>query len=555
MFGDVWIEIEPNPGGGVEFAEKVVGGSVPRNFFPGVEKGIRETAAEGVFAGYPLSDFKATLYDGSFHTVDSNELSFKIAASMALKDGILAGQAGPPRADHDRRDPRARGVHGRGQPRPQRPARARARHGQPGRHAGHHRPRARSPSCSPTPRSSSRSPAAAGRSPRRSTATTRCPPTSPRRSSSSTRRTPPTPARPLTRIAPREPRHDARRPSRRRRSPRRGPGRPRTRRSPRATACRSSRSSGSTRTPRPRRPAPSLELLAAGRFEVALSEYPPSDYGRLIDAAAARYGVAREELLVGAGADEILDLVAKTFIPHGGAAIVPIPTYPMYGILTDQRGAHGRPRPAPAARRPASRSTSTAIRAAVRAADPGDPASSGCATPTTRPATRRAGGRHRGAARRAPRGRRRRPAGRAPAVAPRRGLHRVRRRERPAPLRERYPRLVVARTMSKAYAIAGPPGRVRASRARRLIDEIATYRPPGSVSIVSVDVAAALLPDDALDARPRRRASLAERARFADGPRRRRLGRPRRRRRTSCSSASPRPRPRTSSPRACSSAA
>ena len=89
MFGDVWIEIEPNPGGGVEFAEKVVGGSVPRNFFPGVEKGIRETAAEGVFAGYPLSDFKATLYDGSFHTVDSNELSFKIAASMALKDGIL----------------------------------------------------------------------------------------------------------------------------------------------------------------------------------------------------------------------------------------------------------------------------------------------------------------------------------------------------------------------------------------------------------------------------------------------------------------------------------
>jgi len=88
MFGDVWIEIEPNPGNGVEFAERVVGGSVPRNFFPGVEKGIRETAAEGVLAGYPLSDFKATLYDGSFHTVDSNELSFKIAASMALKEGV-----------------------------------------------------------------------------------------------------------------------------------------------------------------------------------------------------------------------------------------------------------------------------------------------------------------------------------------------------------------------------------------------------------------------------------------------------------------------------------
>ncbi len=89
MFGDVWLELEPNPGGGVEFADRIVGGSVPKGFFPGIEKGIRETAAEGVLAGYPLSDFKATLYDGSFHSVDSNELSFKIAASMALKDGVL----------------------------------------------------------------------------------------------------------------------------------------------------------------------------------------------------------------------------------------------------------------------------------------------------------------------------------------------------------------------------------------------------------------------------------------------------------------------------------
>jgi elongation factor G len=88
MFGDVWLELEPNPKGGIEFAERIVGGSVPKGFFPGVEKGIREAAAEGVLAGYPLSDFKATLYDGSFHTVDSNELSFKIAASMALKDGV-----------------------------------------------------------------------------------------------------------------------------------------------------------------------------------------------------------------------------------------------------------------------------------------------------------------------------------------------------------------------------------------------------------------------------------------------------------------------------------
>ena len=88
MFGDVWLELEPNPDGGVEFAERVVGGAVPKGFFAGVEKGIREAAEAGVIAGYPLSDFRATLYDGSFHAVDSNELSFKIAASMALKDGV-----------------------------------------------------------------------------------------------------------------------------------------------------------------------------------------------------------------------------------------------------------------------------------------------------------------------------------------------------------------------------------------------------------------------------------------------------------------------------------
>jgi elongation factor G len=88
MFGDVWLELEPNPEGGVEFAERVVGGSVPKGFFAGVEKGIREAAEGGVLAGYPLSDFKATLYYGSFHPVDSNEMAFKIAASMALKDGV-----------------------------------------------------------------------------------------------------------------------------------------------------------------------------------------------------------------------------------------------------------------------------------------------------------------------------------------------------------------------------------------------------------------------------------------------------------------------------------
>ena len=89
QFGHVWLTIEPNPGGGVEFTEKVVGGVVPRQFFPGVEKGVRDVAARGPVAGYPVIDFRATLYDGSFHPVDSDELSFRLAASMATRKGLI----------------------------------------------------------------------------------------------------------------------------------------------------------------------------------------------------------------------------------------------------------------------------------------------------------------------------------------------------------------------------------------------------------------------------------------------------------------------------------
>jgi elongation factor G len=88
QFGHVWLEISPNPGGGVEFDTKVVGGVVPKQFFPGVEKGVRAVADKGPTAGYPVVDFKAVLYDGSFHTVDSDELSFRLAASMATRKGI-----------------------------------------------------------------------------------------------------------------------------------------------------------------------------------------------------------------------------------------------------------------------------------------------------------------------------------------------------------------------------------------------------------------------------------------------------------------------------------
>lgn len=89
QYGDVWLEVEPlQPGSGIEFSTRVVGGAVPRNYYPAVEKGVREAAARGVIAGYPLSDFRATLYDGSYHTVDSSEMSFKIAGSLALQSCV-----------------------------------------------------------------------------------------------------------------------------------------------------------------------------------------------------------------------------------------------------------------------------------------------------------------------------------------------------------------------------------------------------------------------------------------------------------------------------------
>lgn len=88
QFGDVWIEFEPCDTDGLEFAERVVGGAVPKNFFPAVEKGLRDSIKKGVLAGYPTVGIKATLYDGSYHPVDSSEMSFKTAASLAYKNGI-----------------------------------------------------------------------------------------------------------------------------------------------------------------------------------------------------------------------------------------------------------------------------------------------------------------------------------------------------------------------------------------------------------------------------------------------------------------------------------
>jgi histidinol-phosphate aminotransferase len=259
----------------------------------------------------------------------------------------------------------------------------------------------------------------------------------------------------------------------------------------------------------PTPPALVERLLSAGRFETPLSEYPPSDYRRLVDAAAARYGVGRDEILVGAGADEILDLIAKAFLPAGSAAIVPTPTYAMYRVDTEQRPA--RVVAVPRLGKDEGHALDLpAIRAA--AADPEvaviwlcDPNN-----PTAMPE---------------PDGAIETLLGWLTADAP------ARRTEPPIvvideayaefvgrshlDLRATYPRLIVIRTASKAYALAGL--RVGFALARpELIARMNPYRPPGSVSTVSVTVVTeALLDPTVLQANLERVAAERERLRAA----------------------------------------
>lgn len=88
QYGHIWMEFEPGNSEEMEFSEKVVGGSVPKNFFPAVEKGLRDCVKKGTLAGYPVVFLKATLVDGSYHPVDSSEMAFKVAASLAFKSGL-----------------------------------------------------------------------------------------------------------------------------------------------------------------------------------------------------------------------------------------------------------------------------------------------------------------------------------------------------------------------------------------------------------------------------------------------------------------------------------
>jgi histidinol-phosphate aminotransferase len=239
----------------------------------------------------------------------------------------------------------------------------------------------------------------------------------------------------------------------------------------------------------PTPPALVAELLAAGRFEAPLSEYPPSDYRRLTAAAAARYGVAIDELLVGAGADEILDLVAKAFVRPGGRAVVPVPTYAMYRVLTEQRGATVIAVPRLGAAEGWALDVAATRRAAQDAdvvwlCSPNNP--TGLAEPDGAIETLLAGidADARAAGRPAP------VVVLDEAYAEFVGVSLL-------PLRTAFANLIVVRTASKAYALAGL--RVGFAIAQRaLIARMNPYRPPGSVSIVSVTVVTEALLDDSI---------------------------------------------------------
>jgi len=227
-------------------------------------------------------------------------------------------------------------------------------------------------------------------------------------------------------------------------------------------------------------------VLAGGTFETPLSEYPPADYRRLVEAASRVYGVDPDELLVGAGADEILDLLGKVFLPPGGSAVIPTPTYAMYRVVTEQRGARAIlvPRLGPDA---AWRFDPEGVRAAATTADlvwicsPNNPTAlpepDGAIADLLAGIAQDAGA-----------------AGRAPAIVALDEAYAEFVDRSLVGLRNEHPNLVIVRTASKAYGLAGL--RVGFAIARpETIARIAPFRPPGSVSTVSVTVVTEALND------------------------------------------------------------
>ena len=149
QYGHVVIALEPTgPGGGYEFVDEIKGGVIPREYIPAVDAGIQEAMEGGVLAGYPLVDVRAILTYGSYHDVDSLEMAFKIAGSMAFKEAARKAKPAAARADHGGRGRDARGLHGRRHRRPELPARPGRGHGAAWQRAGDHVPKCRSPRCS-----------------------------------------------------------------------------------------------------------------------------------------------------------------------------------------------------------------------------------------------------------------------------------------------------------------------------------------------------------------------------------------------------------------------
>jgi histidinol-phosphate aminotransferase len=229
---------------------------------------------------------------------------------------------------------------------------------------------------------------------------------------------------------------------------------------------------------------PDLRDVLAGPFEPLLSEYPPSDYAALVGAAAVAYGVAAEELLPTAGADEALDLTARAYLREGSLAVVPTPTYAMYRIVSEQRGARAVGVP----RLPADQGFALDLAAIIEAAraaqvvwlcEPNNP------TGTVEPPVRIAELLSELAGDAAGRG------GEAPAVVIDEAYAEFA-GDSALSLRETYPRLVVIRTLSKAHALAGARVGFVVARPETLAP-IVSFRAPASVSTISAALATASL--------------------------------------------------------------